>query len=711
MFCNCNSQKPIIPCPTSNPPTCGPGKTFPFILLLLSIHVVETGLYFLLGKSNLNKLHMRHRLLNPLRVLNYLFVTGFLVCSFTLAADPPEFIDPVPDDLTIDCLNDFPDPVSLMATDDDDPAFPMSISSVDSPDPNVIDPCIGGIVTRTWTATDAGGESLTLTQIITVLPDIQPPNVLPPDYPDTVACDEKDYELWIDTKRLIISFFADDDCSGLNYIIDDAPTNPMENCGTLEVTFTVADNCGLTSEWLTSLTLLDTVPPKLDTIPPDLDLSCTDSIPDPWIIGATDNCADSLIVTFSEIENQVADSTCTEYEYVIYRTWTTSDSCGNTASTTQTITVSDNESPFFTRPPNIVIPCEVDPHDLSVTGDVTDLADNCDPFAYIFYNDVIIPGDCNQTFTILRNWIAKDTCGNVTGKSQRIEVVDANEPYFNVPPDITVSCEDADDFVITGWPTGVYDVCDTFPQVSFVDIITPGFCVNEYGIRRVWHVEDNCGNFTEKDQIIQVIDETKPIFDPLPQDMTLHCGEGQDFDLAFANWIADRGGAAANDNCTPDEIINWYLYNSGTSDPASLAAADCSYPLGILRMQAVDFIIEDECGNRDTSTAVFTILDNVPPVITQCPSDTILPNDPGLCSAVFALPPPMVEESCSLDTLFEQLNVVVPSSEKILKNSVLSSASTDNSIIVSWPSVMAFTGSGALTDKLIFRGLTGVLPS
>ena len=72
-------------------------------------------------------------------------------------------------------------------------------------------------------------------------------------------------------------------------------------------------------------------------------------------------------------------------------------------------------------------------------------------------------------------------------------------------------------------------------------------------------------------------------------------------------------------------------------------------------MQSIDFIAEDACGNRDTSTAVFAIVDNLAPNIIACQQDTTIFTDQGACSATFTLMPPTFEEECSVDLFNENI--------------------------------------------------------
>src|SRR5690606_10811449 len=72
---------------------------------------------------------------------------------------------------------------------------------------------------------------------------------------------------------------------------------------------------------------------------------------------ATDNCSD-VTVTYSDVSTQDADGaagTCDDYEYVITRTWTAVDACGNSSSCVQIVTVEDTEPPVISCPTNVTL--------------------------------------------------------------------------------------------------------------------------------------------------------------------------------------------------------------------------------------------------------------------------------------------------------------------------------------------------------------------
>ncbi len=574
----------------------------------------------------------------------------------------PVFIDPTPNDTTVSCIDSIPAPVDLMANDGMGGA-PFAVSPVDDPDPMTIDACTGGVITRSWSAI-VGLDTTTVEQVITVLADNTPPAVLVDTSPDTVACELAQlsapnnplrFDTWLNSVSVAVSTNASDDCSGIDDITSVAPSYEGD-CHTMIYTFQVTDNCGNITNLSFPYVTIDTIGPQFIGLPPNDTLSCEEMIPDPPMVTVMDNCTPDMVASYTEFSGQVMDGTCGQYEYNILRTWAALDSCGNFNSYTQTIRVIDETPPTYTVPPDITISCNSDPNDLGITGDVTDAMDNCSPSIQVFFTDEIDDGDCIDEYTITRTWRAIDTCGNVSGKIQEITIADLQGPSFTVPVDITVDCNGADELSVTGEPTNLMDDCDPAPAITFSDVVTPGPCPNTYDITRTWRATDRCGNFTEKVQDITVLDDSPPFFDFNPQDLTLDCTDGLDIDQAFADWVMDRAGATGDDNCTNPEDLQWMVFNSGTTDTPSLPAIACPAVGGVIRSQMIDIIMIDECDNRDTATVTFQVLDQAPPMISNCPGDLTIPTDPGLCSGTVTLEPPVIEDDCAAAYTSENLS-------------------------------------------------------
>ncbi|MBO6683296.1 MAG: gliding motility-associated C-terminal domain-containing protein, partial [Psychroserpens sp.] len=137
----------------------------------------------------------------------------------------------------------------------------------------------------------------------------------------------------------------------------------------------------------------------------------------------------------------VADGACAN-ESVITRTWTLVDECGNTTTQVQTITIEDTTAPTFTVPADITIECDQDPADLSLTGDVTDEADNCSTGLDATFSDSVADGACANESVITRTWTLTDDCGNTTTQVQTITIEDTTAPVIDIAAsDITVECD------------------------------------------------------------------------------------------------------------------------------------------------------------------------------------------------------------------------------------------------------------------------------
>ena len=594
----------------------------------------------------------------------YKWLIGLFLILISLAFSSPDpsamifapfFVDPTPQDTTVNCIGDIPMPVDLTA--DDGAGTLFEVTSVDTPDALMIDPCTGGIITRTWTAI-AGAEMISVTQQITILADNLAPVVSLAMISDTVTCElalpsapnnPDRYDVWISSVQVGVSTNTADNCAGAINIMHDGGDPFEDPCTTRTVTFDVSDQCGNMTQYVAMYTSIDTVAPVLIGLPPNDTISCADMIPDTAIVTVMDNCTPNLVATFSEVNFQTSTGLCTDYTYNIRRVWTVSDSCGNVTEHTQIISVEDDTPPSFTTPADLTISCTSDPNDLSITGNVTDAMDNCSAVT-ITFNDQIIPGLCEDEMTIKRFWQVTDACANSSNDIQIINVADLLPPTFVAPPDIVVDCSQADDLAVTGVPTNIMDDCTPDPDVDFTDdfFLTP--CSNNYTIRRRWSVTDRCGQATIITQEITVVDQQAPSFVAMPQSMSISCALGQDVQTIFNDWVNNRAQATATDNCSLSADITWTAFNSGTMNAPSLDVLACPVVDDVIMRQDVDFIITDECGLKDTATVSFTVLDQTAPVLSECPTDKTVATDPGLCSATVILSPPVITDECSNQT-------------------------------------------------------------
>ena len=216
----------------------------------------------------------------------------------------------------------------------------------------------------------------------------------------------------------------------------------------------------------------------------------------------------------------------------IYKdTVTVTDGNGCSVIAFTEITVLDTVKPTFTAPANITIytddNCTFDAS-VSVTGDVTNEADNCSTGLEATFVDDTVAGTCLGAYVITRTWSLVDNCGNAAAdQEQTITVLDTIAPTFTRPADTTLykddNCLAATDTNAAGAPRSVRDNCTAKPLVSYTDGDTTYTCAHSYSFKRTWRVEDECGNHADSIQTITVLDTVAPTF-TRPADTTFYAG-------------------------------------------------------------------------------------------------------------------------------------------------------------------------------------------
>ncbi|MDX1408667.1 MAG: hypothetical protein R3330_11055, partial [Saprospiraceae bacterium] len=464
-------------------------------------------------------------------------------------------------------------------------------------------PCVGSaVVTRTWTATDACGNSTSCVQTITVQ-DNSPPALTCP--PDTIV----DCTADVSPGSTGGPATATDNCDPAPIVVfsDMTALAGCNGTGTISRTWTATDACGNSTSCVQTITVRDTTSPEFTFCPPDVTISCT-SGSGPGDTGgpaeAADDCGQPPQVTFSDVTEPGA---CSQ-EGTISRTWTATDACGNTATCLQIITVVDDDSPVFTFcPSDITISCS-DPIDASNTGGSATASDNCDPAPEVTYSDATDLSGCNGTGTITRAWVATDACGNTVACVQTITVEDMMPPVISCPADVTVSCDESADPAMTGMATAS-DACDGSPVVTSMDLGAAVLCNNTGTFFRRWYATDACGNIDSCDQLITVVDDTPPM--AICQDITVDF-EGMDQVEIDAGDI-DNG---SSDNCgdvTLDLDQTMFNCEEVGNDPVT-----------------VTLTVTDECGLQATCTATVSFINGANLTLT-CPDTVFLEPEEGAC--------------------------------------------------------------------------------
>jgi len=282
-----------------------------------------------------------------------------------------------------------------------------------------------GVITRTFKSVDACNNVATHSQVITVV-DTTKPTFTSVPASITISCTQINNVAPAQTGG---SAVATDGCSVATVAYSDvtvaSPSCPAS--GTITRTWTATDACGNVISATQSIVFQDIVKPQQTSVTPSITMEFSGSEnTSPSATGtvtATDNCDPAVSTTFAD--TRTAGSCSPAYQIV--RVWTSSDHCGNSITSQQTIAVRDTTAPVLTVPVNII----VDPKsstDPSVTGQAT--ATDASGQVTITFSDVkqyIAPPD-KKKYIITRTWTAKDACGNTATGAQTITVMHTKPP-------------------------------------------------------------------------------------------------------------------------------------------------------------------------------------------------------------------------------------------------------------------------------------------
>ncbi|MGO4906636.1 HYR domain-containing protein, partial [Flavobacterium sp. W20_MBD1_R3] len=171
--------------------------------------------------------------------------------------------------------------------------------------------------------------------------------------------------------------------------------NP-ENCDTATITITIKD--------ITA--------PVIAQLPVPSTISCSIT-PNFAQATATDTCSS---ITLAFVDTTVQGSCIGSY--TVTRTWTATDSAGNSATASQIISVQDTTGPTTTTEfaATINVNCDAIPLKPELI-----FADNCSTASPAIYTETITNSSQNS-YSIVRKWPVSDSCGNISIFTQTVNV-------------------------------------------------------------------------------------------------------------------------------------------------------------------------------------------------------------------------------------------------------------------------------------------------
>jgi len=287
-----------------------------------------------------------------------------------------------------------------------------------------------------------------------------------------------------------------------NETVASASVTTSSSCGcAFSVVYIILKNGEEISRCVKLVTVTDGQAPAFTSTPTGSDLGCNPTgLPAPVNPSATDNCGTPTVTSSN---GSINSNVCSRSQT---RTYTATDACGNTATTSQTFTwTADVTGPVFTScPAGSDLGCN--PTSIPDAG-VATATDACGTPSITSSLGAEVGSSCSRSRT--RTYTARDACGNSSTCQQVFTyTVDITPPVFtSCPESIVVECGSPTSSATIGSATAT-DACGSVTTTAS-DVTTQVAC--QTVITRTWRARDGCGNTAACVQRILVIDRTPPV--------------------------------------------------------------------------------------------------------------------------------------------------------------------------------------------------------
>ncbi|MBI4311130.1 MAG: HYR domain-containing protein, partial [Chloroflexi bacterium] len=347
--------------------------------------------------------------------------------------------------------------------------------------------------------------------------------------------------------------------------------------GTTAVACSATDNRGNTGSASFSVTVVDTTPPAV-TVPANFIAEATGPA------GAT--------VTFTSSASDIVDgplaATCTHASGSTFAIGTTAVTCsatdtrGNTASASFSVTVADTTAPVVTVPANITAEAS-GPTGVAVafTASATDLVDGA-----VSVSCIPASGSTFAIGTTAVTCSATDTRGNTASASFSVTVADTTAPVVTVPASITAEATGPAGAAVA-FIASATDLVDGAVSVSCIPASGSTFAIGTTTV--ACSSTDTRGNTGSASFSVTVADTTPPVV-TVPVNITAEATGPAGAAVAFIASATDLVDGALPVTCIPA---------SGTTFPIGTTTANCSG--------------SDSRGNISSGSFSVTVRDTTPP--------------------------------------------------------------------------------------------------
>ncbi|MFM1930993.1 MAG: hypothetical protein RL226_296, partial [Bacteroidota bacterium] len=475
-----------------------------------------------------------------------------------------------------------------------------------------------------WTVTDLAGNENFCTMFVTITDDEAPQVSCPADILQTTDAGVCEANVTVPAPSIF------ENCAVASVINDYNSTSDASDIypqGTTTVVWTITDIHGNVSTCSMTVTITDDEAPVF-ACPADYtqtaDAGTCEAIVTLPTQVATDNCGVASIVN---------DYTGTDNASGIYSTgttvitWTITDIHGNITECTQTIVITDDESPILTCPADLTelvdATCEFILPDYTLFAAVTD---NCDTDVLLTQSPVagtVISGSGTvQMITIT----ATDDAGNSMDCTFNVTLDDVIAPSITCPANLTEYVDATCNFELPDY-TAMASSADNCSVPVLTQVPAPGTIVG-LGVYTITLTStDPDGNATDCQFDVTVLDNTAPII-ACPGDQTEQLDEGCEHLLGDYTSLV-----SATDNCSEVSIIQ-------SPGPGTV----------ITENTTITMTVSDIYGNVSVCTFDVILEDSIDPVIS-CPADITTTNDTGICGAVVMYDLPVVSDNCTVADL------------------------------------------------------------
>ena len=527
--------------------------------------------------------------------------------------EAPVFVN-APEDMTVSCIDEVPEKVTLEWTDNCTYGSKGNYSSsVDNYD-NLGVACEGGTVVRTWTAVDNCGHTTEVSQVITVLPAPKPEFEMPQDY--TIDCGDL---ATFQAQSLAYSNGVDGGACDVSGLVLGVAEDFSGSCGSFTVNYAFTDECGYTITASQTVTVEDNEAPviepgKNETV--ECDGAGNVEEYQAWLesygdASATDNCGN---ITWSYTET--TDVACGgDLRYFV--DFVATDDCGNSSVWKGVFHIKDSTPPVVVDAQDMMVECDGQ-------GNLTELqawlnnnggasaTDACSDFTWS-NNFEAVSDDCGMTGAVTVTFYATDACDNVSETTATFTIQDTTAPEITDAQDMTVECDgqgnmaELDAWLANNGGATASDVCGDVTWSNNFEALSDA-CGMTGSATVEFTATDACGNESKTTATFTIEDTNSPPITMAAQNMTVEC-DGEGNMEAYQAWLNNNGGATAVDICSD---ITWSYQVMGETD-------DC----GMTKTITVLFTVTDDCGLSSSTEADFIIEDTTAPEVIAAQDVTV----------------------------------------------------------------------------------------